>query len=435
MKLTVFQAGKGDCLLLQAKDDTRILIDGGMRAAYREHVAPALGALEQKGKALDLVYLSHIDRDHISGVLQLMDDLVAWRVFDFQQASGNTRFKQPKAPRPPKVRELWHNPFHEAVSRNTGPIEDMLATRAGLLETSRAAWALEQAPLQRELATSIAEGIELSRRVRPEQLDIKVNRHFDGKLALVRANAQPIKLGSLTITVIGPFREDLDALRSEWNAWLRDNKEQLADLRRSLDRDADRLHASEFEHLRGVLTLASREIGDRKKVTVPNLASLMLLLEEDGKSLLLTGDGHHADILKGLAHAEKLSAQGGIHVDALKVQHHGSEHNLDPPFARKVTANRYIFCGNGEHENPDARVVRAILDSRLGTQAKRSTNPEAARPFAFHFNSSSKATEGADPKAHMRSIERQVRNAAATSGGQLSVSFLEGASSFELKVG
>jgi hypothetical protein len=435
VKLTVFQAGKGDCLLLQSKDDTRVLIDGGMRAAYREHVAPALGALEQKGKALDLVYLSHIDRDHISGVLQLMDDLVAWRVFDFQQASGNTHFKQPNAPRPPKVRDLWHNPFHEAVSRNTGPIEDMLATRAGVLETSRAAWALEQAPLQRELATSIAEGIELSRRVRPEQLDIKVNRHFGGKLALVRSNAQPIKLGSLTITVIGPFREDLDALRLEWNAWLRDNEEQLADLRRSLDRDADRLHASEFEHLRGLLTLASGEIGDRKKVTVPNLASLMLLVEEDGKSLLLTGDGHHADILKGLAQAGKLSSQGGIHVDVLKVQHHGSEHNLDLPFARKVTANHYIFCGNGEHENPDARVVRAILDSRRGTQSKRSTNPEATRPFTFHFNSSSKATGGADPRAHMRSIERQARNAATKSGGQLTVSFLEAGSSFELKIG
>jgi beta-lactamase superfamily II metal-dependent hydrolase len=434
VKLTVFQAGKGDCLLLQSKDERRVLIDGGMRAAYKEHVAPALGALEEKGKVLDLVYVSHIDRDHISGVLQLMDDLVAWRVFDFQQQSANTRVKQPKAARPPKVHDLWHNPFHEAVSKNTGPIEDMLATRAGLLQASRAAWALEQAPLQRELATSIAEGIELSRRVRPEQLDIAVNRHFDGKLALVRPDVQPITLGTLTITVIGPFREDLEALRREWNTWLHDNKKQLQDLQRRLDRDTDRLRASEFEQLRSVLTLASDEIGDRRQVTVPNLASLMLFVEEDGKSILLTGDGHHADILKGLAHAGKLSAHGGVHVDVLKVQHHGSEHNLDLPFARKVTADHYVFCGNGEHENPDARVIRAILDSRLGTHAKRSPNPEVTRPFAFHFNSSSKATEGADPRAHMRSVERQVHNAVARSGGQLTASFLETTSSFELKV-
>jgi hypothetical protein len=161
----------------------------------------------------------------------------------------------------------------------------------------------------------------------------------------------------------------------------------------------------------------------------------MLLVEENGKSVLLTGDGHHADILKGLAQAGKLSSQGGLHVDVLKVQHHGSEHNLDEPFARKVTADHYIFCADGEHENPDARVVRAILDSRLGPQSKRSTNPEATRPFAFHFNSSSTATEGTDNRAHMRGIERQVSNAAANGGGQLTFSFLESASSFELKVG
>jgi Metallo-beta-lactamase superfamily len=435
VKLTVFQAGKGDCLLLEGKDATRVLVDGGMRDAYREHVAPALGALEQKGAVLDLVYLSHIDRDHISGILQLMDDLVAWRVFDFQQASGNTSFPQPKEPRPPKVRNLWHNPFHEAISKNTGPIEDMLATRAGILETSKAVWAQTQAPLQRELATSIAEGIELSRRVRPEQLDIKVNGHFGGKLAFARPGAKAITFGSLKITVIGPFPEDLAALRREWNKWLDDNKEQLADLQRSLDRDVERLHASEFDRLRGWLTLATAKLGDRSKVTVPNLASLMLFVEESGKSVLLTGDGHHADILKGLAQAGKLSGQGGLHVDVLKVQHHGSEHNLDQPFARKVTADHYIFCADGEHENPDPRVVRAILDSRLGPQSKRSTNPEATRPFALHFNSSSKATEGTDNRAHMRGIERQVKNAAAKSGGQLTFSFLESASSFELKVG
>jgi hypothetical protein len=35
----------------------------------------------------------------------------------------------------------------------------------------------------------------------------------------------------------------------------------------------------------------------------------------------------------------------------------------------------------------------------------------------------------------MRGIERQVSNAAANGGGQLTFSFLESASSFELKVG
>ena len=56
----------------------------------------------------------------------------------------------------------------------------------------------------------------------------------------------------------------------------------------------------------------AKKLGRRKKVTAPNLASLMFLVEEGGKTLLLTGDGHHEDILKGLQHHGKLEAHGGI---------------------------------------------------------------------------------------------------------------------------
>ena len=41
-------------------------------------------------------------------------------------------------------------------------------------------------------------------------------------------------------------------------------------------------------------------IPDYKGVTVPNIASLMFMVEEDGKRLLLTGDGQQDFILAGL---------------------------------------------------------------------------------------------------------------------------------------
>src|SRR5688572_25188107 len=127
MRLTVFQSDRGDCLLLTGEDGCRLLVDGGMRASYLQHVAPALERLHNAGESLDLVYVSHIDQDHISGVLQMMDDLVAWRVHDFQVDSGNADHPAPRNPRPPEVRAIWHNAFHEQVGRNAGPIADMLA--------------------------------------------------------------------------------------------------------------------------------------------------------------------------------------------------------------------------------------------------------------------------------------------------------------------
>ena len=54
MKLTAFQADKGDCLLLEtANGKNRMLVDGGMKRAYSAHVAPALGALRRAKKKLN----------------------------------------------------------------------------------------------------------------------------------------------------------------------------------------------------------------------------------------------------------------------------------------------------------------------------------------------------------------------------------------------
>jgi hypothetical protein len=432
MNIRVFHAGKGDCLLITAADGTRMLVDGGMRADYRTHVAPFLARLRERDIALDLVYVSHIDRDHISGVLQLMDDLVAWRVFDFQRGSGNLDFPQPESSRPPEVRDLWHNAFGELVSQNQGAIESRLVASANLLAAADDLAARSLAAAQRELATSIAEGIELSRRASPRQLGIPVNRQFEGKLALVGKDVKAVRLGGLTLTVIGPFQRDLRKLRAEWNTWLRESQEQLERLRRQMERDARRLGASDLDRLRHAIGLASGELGDRSKVTVPNLASLMLLVEENGRQVLLTGDGHSDDVVAGLERAGMLDPEHGVHVDVLKVQHHGSEHNLTPEFAQRVTANRYLFCGNGEHGNPDPRVVQAVIDSRLGPASARSTNPSANGRFTLQFSSSAEASVG-DERRHMQELESLVRTAADASSRRMSCTFLE-RSSFEIRL-
>lgn len=424
MKIEVFQAGKGDCLLLTADGGTRVLVDGGMRADYRKHVAPTLARLRKEDLALDLVYVSHVDRDHISGVLQLMDDLVAWRVFDYQRGAGNSDYPEPKSARPPEIRDLWHNAFHELVSANEGEIEKTLAARASLLATADDQEARFFAVEQRDLATSIAEGIELSRRASPQQLGIRLNHQFKGKLALVREGAKPIQLGGLTITVIGPFPRDLRKLREEWNEWLREGKQQHERLRERMERDAGRLAANDFDRLRRAITLVSGELGDRGKVTTPNLASLMLLVEENGRSVLLTGDGHSEDVLTGLEKAGRLDAEDRLHVDVLKIQHHGSENNLTPAFAKQITADRYLFCANGEHGNPDPRIVQAIIDSRLAPKSLQSTNPNATGRFKLQFNSSADVTEG-DEREHMREIEKLVAKAAAASSGRMSGTFLK----------
>jgi hypothetical protein len=409
MKLRVFQSGKGDCMLLTSADGRNVLIDGGMRDAYSEHVAPALGDLRNTNEIIDVVYVSHIDQDHISGVLQMMDDEVAWRIHDFQLAHDNPGHKVPAAPRPPKVKAIWHNAFHQQINQNTKKIEDVLAASAAVLSGSENSVVRELATEQRELVTSIAEAIQLTMRVSPEQLGIKVNGPADGKLMLVRPDKKAaIKVGGLRFRLIGPFRSDLIALRKEWNEWLKNNQDRLKKLRAKAKDEESKFSAKEIDDiilpkieqaniLSELLPLdelaTAFKLGQREKVTTPNLASLMFLVEENGKTLLLTGDGHHEDIVRGLDHLNKLNGNGGLHLDVLKVQHHGSEHNLNEEFCRRVTADNYLFCGNGEHENPDLRVVQAIADSRLGKPTQLSANPQVGNPFKFWINCHSSVTK------------------------------------------
>lgn len=427
MKLTVFQSDKGDCLLLTGAEGHTVLIDGGMKDSYKKYVRPALGLMKEQQKDLDLVYVSHIDQDHIAGVLQMLNDEVAWRVYDYHKNSpqGNSNWKAPGFKRPPKVKAIWHNAFHDQVSANRGMIEEMLAASAGFMHADREKKFKGLAEQYTGLVTSIREAILLSNRINAKQLDIPLNPHFGGKLAMVRDDQHSLSLGGMKIYVVGPFKKDLKKLRSDWNKWLKKSQDSIRKLRRKAREDEELLSLSDLEGLAQIGLEAAGGIGDRDKVTAPNLASLMLLVEEAGKSVLLTGDGHADDILKGLRHCGKLNAHGGIHVDVLKVQHHGSEHNADEAFAKLVTADHYVFCGNGEHGNPDPRVIDVFVNSRIGAAPHLSRNPEVDRPFKFWFNSTS-TMEGADAD-HMKRLEDLMKTHKNNGHGRLSYKFFDSA--------
>lgn len=454
MKLTVFQSDMGDCLLLRGADGKLLLADGGMSASYSKHVAPALGKLRENGETIDVVYVSHIDQDHISGILRMMNDEFDWRRHEFQLKVNNKHQKPPKAPRPPVVKAIWHNAFYDQLEKNSGEIEDILAASAAVLSGAKLPVVKELAMEQGELVTSMAEAIQLSQRVSPEQLGIQLNQPAKGKLMMVRNTpSSTIKLGGMRIKIIGPFLDDLKNLRDEWNTWLRSVKGKLRiqKLREQSREDEESFGAREIadlmlpklqqaEDLSSLLSLDNAttqfKLGVRKNVTTPNLASLMLFVEEAGKTLLLTGDGHLDEILRGLEHIKKLKPGKGIHVDVLKVQHHGSEHNVNEEFCRRVTADHYLFCGRkgGKHGNPDLRVVKAVAESRLSTDpAIRSANPQTGNKFKFWFNNSSTASENEEDIVHMEKVEADVQALVKKSKGQMSAFFLKG-SSYDLDI-
>jgi beta-lactamase superfamily II metal-dependent hydrolase len=439
MQITVFQSAKGDCLLLSdTPGKTRILVDGGMPDAYTTHVAPALGKLRTTKKSIDLVYVSHIDQDHIGGVLRMLDDEVLWRVHEHQKKRENRNpgHKAPKVPRPPVIGALWHNAFHDILERNAGPIEEALAAMAPVLSGAALDEVREAGRKQADLTTSIAEAIRVSRRIGPKQLGIKLNalpnashRPARGtapsKLLMVRAGQQPIKLGDFRITIIGPTASHLKKLRDDWNTFLRsaDGKKALSKIRSDAREDEKRLGAGDLGRLLAVMALQAEAFGNPKSVTPPNLASLTLLVEEGGKSILLTGDARWDQVIDGLEATGRLQPGQTLTVDVVKVPHHGSQHNVgETTLLDRVVGKDYVFCGDGFKNNPEISVVQVMVKHRLKAPGK----------FKFWFNSSEAVLKSPERRKHMREVEQTVRTLAKSSGGRMTFKFLENGSSLRV---
>lgn len=421
MQVTMFQSAQGDCLLLSdTGNKTRILVDGGMPDAYTTHVAPTLTKFRKaKKKNIDLVYVSHIDRDHIGGVLRLLDDEVLWRVHEHQKAIGNSAHKPPAALRPPAISAIWHNSFHDQLEDNAAPIEEALAASAPILSASEIEAVRNAGRQQAGLVTSIRDAIRVSRRVSPTQLKIPLNAAENGKLLMLRTGRPPIDVGQFRITILGPTKAHLKKLRDDWNKWLEtvEGKKAVETLRKAARADEKALGASDFDRLFAVMALQAEAFGDPGSVTPPNLASLTLLVEEGGKSILLTGDARWDQVVDGLKATGRLPDGQTLAVDVIKVPHHGSEHNVvETTLLDRTVGRHYVFCGNGHSSNPEIDVIELMAKHRLKAPGK----------FKFWFNSSAAAVSDDEHLAeHMREVERTVRKLANNSGGRMTFKFLE----------
>jgi len=431
MNLHIFQSDKGDCLLLEAQSGELFLCDGGMRTSMRDHVRQELSNLRAAGREIDLVYVSHIDNDHITGVLQLLEDEALWRVFDHHQ--GGQPIKQPNVPRPPKINGLLHNAFRDLIGQTNKDVANLLASAAPSLFATAVPALGQAADDMQAIATGIPEALTVSGLIRQQALNIPLNKPpgvgTSQPLMLAGKPGDTFTLGSMDFTLIGPTKKELADLGKGWVNWLRENKDQVKKIRAEIQKRIDAFS-------NGTLSTSPFDlrdwngIPDFKGVTAPNVASLMFMVEEGNRRLLLTGDGQQDFILDGLERTNFMP-NGHIHLDVLKVQHHGSEHNMDSKFARKVSADNYVFCGNGEHENPDLGVIEIVFKSRVGGGASvTALAPEAAgQPFHFWFSTTA-AAQPANLKRrkHFQKVEQKVTQLQAQSGGRLHLHFNQQAS-------
>jgi hypothetical protein len=168
-------------------------------------------------------------------------------------------------------------------------------------------------------------------------LNLDGNPPFKG---LVMAGHSRIEIGNLKLIVVAPSKAKLRALQTEW-----DKK-----IKPLLKKEKDKA--------------ASAEIAAFVDKSVFNLSSIVMLVEVEGKRILLTGDGRGDHTLSGLKDAGLLDGGGKIEVDVLKMPHHGSDRNVAPAYFEAVQAKHYVISADGKFDNPDLKTLRMISQAR-----------------------------------------------------------------------
>lgn len=425
MKLHIFQSGEGDCNLLQSNDGKNILCGGGLSKSMRNHVRGNLNHLIGREGILDYIYLSYIDQGHIWGVLRLLKDSLDWKVYDYHQAQNDPDVHEPKSPRPPKIGGLLHNTFSDQLQKDVSEIGDLLTSSTPVMFGSAIPELVYAAEKAIRVAHSIPQAIEISRLCKNDLLDIPVNSITgSSKLLYFKNHPQSFNIGNLKITLIGPLESELESLREAWNDWASGHKNKINVIEKKIHKQIEKfannqLKENPFNYYNWNV------IPDFKDLSIPNVASLVLMVEEDGKKLLLAGDSQQEKILQGLKAAGYLD-DGYIHLDVLKVQNHGSKHNFHENFTRRVSANHYIFCGDSTYGNPDPEVLDIIYKSRIGSKSKLTKAVEAkGEPFTFWFSTTSKSLPKRSKKhANFKRLEKLSHKLTEESEGLMSTKFV-----------
>ncbi|TXC81043.1 ComEC/Rec2 family competence protein [Paraburkholderia azotifigens] len=305
-RLRVLAAGNGDALWIEYGDSNtpqHILVDAGtqgtstaVRAELRK-VAKADASTSHR-----LLVITHVDEDHIGGALALMEDPAIASQFD----------------------EVWFNGWKH----------------------------LEQAPGLRSLGAVMGERLSAALEKAPGRWNASFS---DGPVMRNLDGAACTKLfGAATLTILSPSAEELRKLKGKWAA------EIIAAglVPGALPRKAT-LGPPGLVPLGGIDVdrLAGQQ--EKEDTAEANGSSIAMLVEFEGKRLLLAADAHPSVLLAGI---RQVATAGKLTVDVFKVAHHGSAKNVTDELLQALEAKVFVFSSNGSrHHHPDAQAVAKII--------------------------------------------------------------------------
>lgn len=325
VRIELFPALGGDCILITfAEIDYRILIDGGYKETFSHSLAATLKALAANGKGIDLLVATHVDNDHIMGIINLFQKLKSQEIKI-------------------EIREIWYNGYRHLFVDEKEALSPVFEKRL-LDEVGKTDSFAMEARQGREIGYSQGETLA---RLLTDGWEDAWNGKFDGKAVCWREESLPLELvpQQLSATMLNPgFLELLD-LERQWNAFRRKKCLPL--------KNGDSV---EYEH-------CFERFLANADYSVTNQSSIAFLLTYAAKEktyrLLFLGDASAEHCL------ERLGNWKNIKFDCIKLPHHGSKNNITEDTLSQLQAEHLLFSTDGrKFGHPDWEVVEAAVHAK-----------------------------------------------------------------------
>ena len=382
--LKMYPARNGDAFLIRcgASEPKAILIDGGYTSTFQTCISPDLTELARLGYSLDLVVATHIDADHISGLLTF---------FKLNGSSG--------APNIIQVGDVWHNSLRSLAPKYEADGKTNRDDKNLLVEISRRGY-----PMPDEL---IAEPDEISARQGSSLAALLLEGGYcwnagDGTQSINSTDTPLFELWpDARLRIIGPTAARLEHLRRQW----------VTDLRRigfvgsigANDAFDDAFEfLSAFEERRASMRVEPREISSTANCcldevyladdSVTNGSSISLIVEVGALRLLFLGDSWAEDIEEALRALPNSTFP--MIFDAIKISHHGSFRNTSPAILEMIDAPVFLISSSGErHNHPNLEVLKAIVDRPANFQRHLHFNYSTPASLQMHHYAAKSGAE------------------------------------------
>lgn len=363
----MFPALEGDCILISLGDElkrTHILIDGGFAVTYKNYIKPRLKEIASNGEHISLVVVTHIDTDHIEGILELLKEN-----------------KSADSPQIITIEEVWHNSYRQLQLDEASELTVLDWKEKAILSNIIAKGSMEsKESLSGDKDISAEQGSSLAALL--YRGNYKWNTQFKGK-AVSCDNQKLVNLDSdILIRLLSPNKEKLDKLQVYWLTELQKEKFDFKLNNDVLFDDAYEFYLmnqkeieESYENKEISYTESRKDLKDylskseNYDFSPANGSSISFILEYKGKKLLFLGDSH-PQLIK--LEIENLLNQGDSKLlfDLIKVSHHGSRRNTSKKLLEIIDSSNFLISTNGgRNKHPNKETIARIVCRE--TQKKR----------------------------------------------------------------